>query len=48
MMLFAVLVAIRFFDIEFSFIERGLGFIAIGAGFLITNVVLITRKRAKA
>lgn len=48
MLMFSVLVAMRFFDIQFSFIERGLAFIAIGAGFLITNVVLISRKRAKA
>ncbi len=48
MLMFSVLVTMRFFDIDFSFVERGLAFIAIGAGFLITNIVLISRKRAKA
>lgn len=37
----------RFFDSDLSFLTRGLGFIAVGAGFLVANVVLFKR-RAKA
>ena len=44
----AALVIARFFDSELSFLARGLAFIFIGIGFLVTNVVLLRRKGAVA
>jgi hypothetical protein len=37
----------RFFDSDLSFVTRGVGFIAVGAGFLVANVIMFRRKRAK-
>jgi hypothetical protein len=45
--LIAILAMSRFFDSELSFVTRGLGFILVGAGFLIANLVLF-KKRAVA
>ena len=42
-----VLVLARFFDSDFSFVARAIGFIVIGVGFILTNVVLF-KKRAAA
>ena len=47
LVLIAVLAMSRFFDSELSFVTRGLGFILVGAGFLVANVVLF-KKRAAA
>ena len=44
MLLLAVLIGARFLDAEFSFIVRGLVFVAIGTAFLITNWLLVRRK----
>jgi hypothetical protein len=44
MALFAVLVVARFFDTHMSFVTRGVAFIAVGAGFLATNTILLRRK----
>ncbi len=41
----ALLIA-RFFDGDWSFLARGVAFILVGAGFLITNVVILRRKGA--
>jgi hypothetical protein len=41
-----VLIVTRFFDINISFLWRGLVFMALGIGFFLTNYLLI--KRAKA
>lgn len=41
----AALALARFFDSDMSFVARGVGFIVVGAGFLLTNVILF-RKRA--
>ena len=38
----------RFFDSDLSFLARGLAFIVIGSGFLVTNVVMLRRKSAVA
>lgn len=43
----AVLIIARFFDADISFTVRGIGFIVVGAGFLITNL-LVSRKRSAA
>jgi len=40
----AALIIARFFDSDISFVLRGLAFIAVGIGFLVTNVMLIQRK----
>lgn len=47
LVLIAVLAMSRFFDSELSFVTRGLGFILVGAGFLVANLVLF-KKRAAA
>jgi hypothetical protein len=44
MLVITVLAVARFFDSEMEFIVRGVAFIAIGLGFLATNVVLFKRK----
>lgn len=48
MLFLAALITLRFFDTDMSFIIRGLIFIAVGLGFLVTNVVLVGRRRAAA
>jgi hypothetical protein len=47
MLVVAILAVARFFDNEFEFFVRGVGFIAIGLGFLGTNLVVFKR-RARA
>ncbi len=44
MLILAVLIIVRFFDSQISFIIKGLVFIIIGSGFLATNAVLVRRK----
>lgn len=41
----AVLFLVRFFDVDLSFVTRGLGFIAVGVSFVAVNVWLARRKR---
>ncbi len=43
MLVVAVLVVVRFFDSHFGFVTRGLVFIAVGIGFLISNLYLSRR-----
>jgi uncharacterized membrane protein len=45
LLVIAALAFARFFDSDLSFAARGVGFIAVGAGFLIANVIFF-RKRA--
>lgn len=45
MLMLAVLIIVRFFDSEINFVVKGLVFIAVGVGFLVTNVLLVRRKR---
>jgi uncharacterized membrane protein len=45
LLLIAALAISRFFDSDLSFVTRGVGFIVVGAGFLIANILLF-RKRA--
>ena len=47
LLLIAALAISRFFDSDLSFVTRGVGFIVVGAGFLIANILLF-RKRAVA
>lgn len=44
MLILAILIMLRFFDSDINFILKGLAFIAIGSGFLATNVMLMRRK----
>jgi hypothetical protein len=49
MAILTLLMAVRFFDPSISFVIRGLLFIGVGAGFLMTNLYLVrNRKRAVA
>jgi hypothetical protein len=47
LLLIAALALSRFFDSQLSFVTRGLGFIVVGAGFLIANILLF-KKRSTA
>ena len=44
MLILAILIMLRFFDSDIDFILKGLIFIAIGSGFLVTNTMLIRGK----
>lgn len=48
MFMLATLVVARFFDGEINFIIKGLVFILIGIGFLVTNVMILRRKGEKS
>jgi uncharacterized membrane protein len=48
LLIITALICCRFFDTDFSFVIRGLLFIAIGAGFFVTNYYLIQRRRKGA
>jgi len=45
MFMLAVFILMRFFDSDVNFIIKGLVFIAIGIGFLMTNVTIIRRRK---
>ncbi|MBP2663509.1 MAG: hypothetical protein H6Q71_1457 [Firmicutes bacterium] len=44
MMTIVALIVARFFDIDVSFVVRGIVFVLVGLGFLAANVVLLRRK----
>ena len=46
LLLIAALALSRFFDSELSFVTRGLGFIVVGAGFLVANILLFKKRSA--
>lgn len=46
LLLIAALAISRFFDSQLTFVARGVGFIAVGAGFLIANIVMFKRRAA--
>lgn len=48
MFIITALIIARFFDEDFGFVVRGLAFILLGAGFLVTNTILIKRTKARA
>ena len=48
LILIAALAISRFFDSELSFVTRGLGFIIVGAGFLVANILLFKKRAAAA
>lgn len=43
MLMLAILIIARFFDSDISFVIKGLVFIAVGIGFLVTNAILVRR-----
>ncbi len=45
---FSALVVARFFDSDFSFIAKGLVFIALGVAFLVCNIMLCRRKEHRS
>lgn len=45
MLIVAALVVARFFDEDLGFVARGVAFIALGLGFLVTNLVLLKRMK---
>ena len=44
MLVIAILAIARFFDSDLEFVVRGVAFIAIGLGFLVTNLVVFKRR----
>jgi len=48
LILIAALAISRFFDSELSFVTRGLGFIVVGTGFLVANILLFKKRAAAA
>jgi hypothetical protein len=44
MVVIAVLATARFFDTDLAFVVRGIAFILIGLGFLVTNLIVFKRK----
>jgi len=45
MLITSALIIARFFDSDLGFVVKGLAFIAVGVGFLVTNVMLVRRKK---
>jgi uncharacterized membrane protein len=44
LLLIATLAISRFFDSDLSFVTRGIGFIVVGAGFLVANILLFKKR----
>jgi hypothetical protein len=40
MLVITAIIVARFFDVDMGFVVRGIAFIIIGAGFMVTNIVL--------
>ena len=45
LLIIAALIACRFFDADFSFVVRGLLFIAVGVGFFVANYYMIQKRK---
>lgn len=45
MLIIALLITIRFFDSSLSFFGRGIAFIIVGTGFIVSNIVLFKRRK---
>jgi uncharacterized membrane protein len=45
MLIISILIIVRFFDTDMSFLVKGLSFIAVGVGFIISNAVLIKKQK---
>jgi hypothetical protein len=46
LLIIAALGIARFFDSDLSFVTRAIGFIVIGVGFLLTNLLLFKKRTA--
>jgi hypothetical protein len=46
LLVIAALGIARFFDSDLSFVTRAIGFIVIGVGFILTNVILFKKRSA--
>jgi hypothetical protein len=46
--LMALLVVVRFFDADLSFVLRGVAFILVGTGFLVANLLMVRRWKKEA
>ena len=46
LLVISALAIARFFDNDLSFVTRAIGFIVIGAGFLLTNVMLFKKRNS--
>ena len=47
MLILAAVIVSRFFDADIGFVLRGVAFIILGIGFLVTNLVLMRRQGAQ-
>ena len=45
MIILALLILARFFDVEFEFLIKGVIFILIGIGFIVTNIIIVKRRK---
>jgi hypothetical protein len=45
LLLIAALVVARFFDMDLGFVVRGLAFVLVGIGFLVTNLLIVRRAK---
>ncbi len=48
LVIIAALVVCRFFDTDLSFVLRGILFMVVGAGFFLTNLLMIRKRKANA
>jgi hypothetical protein len=48
MLILGALIVARFFDVDLGFVVRGIAFILLGIGFLVTNLVLMKRAKGGA
>ena len=48
MLTLSILIICRFFDLELSFVTRGILFVLVGIGFFVTNYQLIKRRERLA
>lgn len=47
MLALGTLIAARFFDVNFSFVIRGLVFMSLGLAFLLTNLLIVRRRKSE-
>ncbi|OPZ83033.1 MAG: hypothetical protein BWY74_04528 [Firmicutes bacterium ADurb.Bin419] len=45
MLIITLLIILRFFDSDLGFFERGISFILVGAGFIVSNIVLFKNRK---
>ncbi|WP_010243997.1 DUF2157 domain-containing protein [Acetivibrio cellulolyticus] len=45
MLVITLLIIMRFFDSDLGFLERGISFILVGTGFIVSNIVLLKKRK---